>query len=452
MMSRRPFLALAGATVIAPWSRSAFAQDDSDDPELDEILDQELAESLTEALPPGPVTEIGFVAATRRLQTVNKRDKLRVLLKKLQRSYRAKGDRISTWPKDDQSVDYRHLAALGAQGAFRRRAFRIDHRVLERLATANGYIGRVHRSPKVIFGLRGCRLAQPPGGHERRVKLVEARPNHFERRCVIGVWDRRRRTIAAFEGSTVPNRVQVELHWLWAEYERRGTPTGSPGLWMTNLLPQGLYEYEVGTHLDGAMPRARRQPGALRQVSVAPVLRARKSASYTFDEYWDYASEPVGDNIHASVYDDYFIKFSSQGCQTVAGHYRPRGFDPRGGWADFRRALDLLPIDKNTQTTGNDWERYPYLLSTGREARLHAGARRTPMNWTRVRFGSQGARALAVQQRLAREGLLNSRPDGDFGRDSTVALIEFQKKHGLPTDAVMTTELARRFNLPHWPS
>ncbi|MEL7369301.1 MAG: peptidoglycan-binding domain-containing protein [Myxococcota bacterium] len=442
-LARRPFLALCGATVLGSGARRAWAEDVTD-PMLEELIEQELAESLAETLPPKPLDRGAFLAASRNLQTVNKRDKLRQLLIVLKREYAKRGDRISTWPADARSLDYRHLLALGSRAKHRTRPFTLTHTVLTRIAMANGYTDRIQKDRRVIFGLRGCRIVK--SSDRNTVRLVEAIPNHFERRCVLGVWDRRRRTVDVFEGSTVPNRVQVDLHWLWAEYERKGTPTNSPGLWMTNLLPQGLYEYEVGTHLEGAWPRARRQPGSLRQVDAVPVLRARNSASYTFDEHWDFAEKPVGDNIHASVYTDYFIGFSSQGCQTVAGNYRPRGFRARGEWASFRQALGLLNIDRNTQTTGNDHERFAYLLTTGREARLHATAPRSiRAKMARARIGTRSKDVMAVQRVLAREGQLNQAPDGHFDRATAVALVEFQRQRGVPTDAVVTPEFIQQF-------
>ncbi len=454
-ISRRPLLALWGAAMLSPLAnRNAWGQDADTAPQdatLDEIIEQELAESLTEALPAGPVSDDAFVNATRRMRAVDKRVKLRQLLKKLEREFRQKGDAISTWPTDERSVDYRHLLALGSRGRRRPEPFSLTHASLLSLSRANEYEPRLRETRRVVFGLRGCEIADADGVHQRKVRLIESMPNHFDRRCVIGVWDRRRRTVAVFAGSTVPNRVQVELHWLWAEYERQGQPTKSPGQWMTNLLPQGLYEYEIGTHLEGARPRSRRQPGALRQIKATPVLRAQRSASYTFDEAWDYAPEPVGDNVHASVYSDYFLGFSSQGCQTILGNYAPRGLRAQGAWAQFRRALGLLPIDQNTQTTGNDCERYPYLLTTGREARLHAESRtRRRASLRRLRTGSRGADVLALQRRLAREDLLRSAPDGHFGRDTMIALLEMQKAQRAPTDGVITPELARTFDLPGW--
>ena len=455
-ISRRPLLALWGAALLTPMNaRSAWAQDaatEDEDPALNDIIEQELAESLTEALPPGPISDEAFTNVNRRIHAVDKRVKLRQLLRKLEREFRQKGDAMSTWPTDERSVDYRHLLALGSRGRARPEPFEVSHQTLLSISKAHGYEPRLKDARRVVFGLRGCEIADADGVHQRKVRLVESMPNHFDRRCVIGVWDRRRRTVAVFASSTVPNRVQVELHWLWAEYQRQGRPTKSPGLWMTNLLPQGLYDYEIGTHLEGARPKTRRQPGALRQIYATPILRAQRSASYTYDEAWDYASEPVGDNIHASVYSDYFLGFSSQGCQTVLGNYAPRGLRAKGAWAQFRRALGLLPIDQNTQTTGNDSERYPYLLTTGREARIHARrpSRSALTALRRLRTGSRGQDVLGLQRRLARENLLSSAPDGHFGRDTMIALLEFQKARRIPTDGVVTPELARSFDLPGW--
>jgi len=66
-------------------------------------------------------------------------------------------------------------------------------------------------------------------------------------------------------------------------------------------------------------------------------------------------------------------------------------------------------------------------------ARLPADqhARRT------LRFGHDGADVRSLQRVLARLGLLSSKEDGHFGRDTEAAVREFQRSHGLHDDGVV---------------
>ena len=69
----------------------------------------------------------------------------------------------------------------------------------------------------------------------------------------------------------------------------------------------------------------------------------------------------------------------------------------------------------------------------GHAARLPADqhARRT------LRFGHDGADVRSLQRVLARLGLLSSKEDGHFGRDTEAAVREFQRSHGLHDDGVV---------------
>ncbi|MEO1336315.1 MAG: peptidoglycan-binding domain-containing protein, partial [Myxococcota bacterium] len=58
-----------------------------------------------------------------------------------------------------------------------------------------------------------------------------------------------------------------------------------------------------------------------------------------------------------------------------------------------------------------------------------------------------GFMALQAQRALKKEGLLASTVDGKFGRDSAVAVLEFQKRKGLPRDAVITPKIAAMLGL-----
>ncbi len=446
-MQRRTFVTMVGATALTPlgvreaWARLSRGA-------LNTMVAQELAESLSEPVPLGRRFAT-YAEAVRNGRPQRKERAIRRLLPQLERRVTRRRDRINPWPIDAQSIDYRHLLELGQLGRPKPDVFILNHGALLALSKANGFEERLQESRKVVFGLRGCVVVEAGSGPQWKVKLKEATPNHVDRRCVIGVWDRFDATVAVFEGSTVPDRVQVELHRRYARFAAKKTTT-DPGIWRASLLPQGLYEYRLGTHLEGAPPELQ-QPRSLLLNRPAPVLRAQTSLSYTIDEYWDYARYAVGHNIHASMYLTDFLEFSSAGSQTVYGRYWPPGRRATGPWGHFRRALGIDDIQDTPDATPEVTE-FPYLLTTGREARLHAQASRRADRspFIRVRYGCRGPRALAAQQLLKDAGLLRSAVDGAFGRDSAVALLEYQKRQRLPRDGVITPSLAQRMNLRDW--
>ena len=444
-------MTVAGATAIAPLvSRSAWAT--LSRAERAAVIRQALAESLTE---PMLLPDRSFASYERALQRARPSARQRAAsrtLRLLERRFAERRGRMSTWPDDDKSIDYRHLLSLGSTGSASPAIFTLNHGTLARIAEANAYTPRLQEFRRVMFGLRGCEIVEASGTYQPTVRLKESTPDHFGRRCVIGIWDRFDARIAVFSGSTVPNRLHVELHRQYARWRkasrdgRRRTQVTDPGVWRTHLLPQGLYDYRVGTHLPQA--DTSRQPGALMLAKPAPVLRAASGLSYTHTEQWDYLDYPPGNGIHASVYLTDFLKFSSAGSQTVYGRYLPAGRRATGPWGHFRNALELEPIDPATGRTAGNGQEIPYMLTTGREARVHAFSLRrdiTPL--LRLRYGSRGPRAEAAQRALAGLGLLKSDVDGKFGRDSAVAVLELQRKRGLPRDAVITPELRRALGI-----
>ncbi|MEL7369300.1 MAG: peptidoglycan-binding domain-containing protein [Myxococcota bacterium] len=438
---RRSFLAALGTAAVAPfWAREAWAQVRG--AALRAMVEQQLAESLTEPfILEDRRTFATFEQAMRLGRPDVKRRVLQSHLPRLERSLRRRGARINPWPADKDSIDYRHLLALGQDGRAQKGAFTLNHGALQSLAKANGYASRLAEFQKVAFGLRGCQVVAASAGPQRSVRLKEARPDHVHRRCVLGVWDRVEATVAVYEGSTVPDRVQLSLHRQYVRFKQKTPKVRDPGVWQANLLPQGLYDYRLGTHLaDG--PSVHHQPGALLQMKPGPVLRAHRTLSYRHDETWDYARYSVGDNIHASMYLRSFLEFSSMGCQTVYGRYWPPGERPTGPWQYFRVALGIDQDD-----AANRDAEIPYMLTTGREARIHAYGFDRPSLLNRIRYGSRGFMALQAQRALKKEGLLASTVDGKFGRDSAVAVLEFQKRKGLPRDAVITPKIAAMLGL-----
>lgn len=69
---------------------------------------------------------------------------------------------------------------------------------------------------------------------------------------------------------------------------------------------------------------------------------------------------------------------------------------------------------------------FDYLLVAGSEAALAAAAADTQTR--RLRFGSQGDEVTALQNALIQSGDFVARPDTDFGAQTLLALLAFQRR------------------------
>ncbi|MEO0763658.1 MAG: hypothetical protein AAFZ09_17935, partial [Pseudomonadota bacterium] len=227
------------------------------------------------------------------------------------------------WPEDADSPEYGHL--LTHDRALSGTSFEFTVADLELLIAANAF--RPNRTAgRIIFGLRGAMLdggtnAERAAQVDRpSLRLKDARPDHHNFRCVIGVYNLAERTLSGFISSTVPNRYAVNNY-------RTRRNSG-------NIMLTGCYRYIVGGHSKN------RYPGCLRQNQRFVVLRSVDNNIYDqgdiFDPGWQF------DNIHPAFSDRKGgAQFSSYGCQTIRGTCT-RGTDRhRGEWAQFRKALGL---------------------------------------------------------------------------------------------------------------
>lgn len=312
------------------------------------------------------------------------------------------------WAAIEESNDYAHLSGYARPSssfAFSASDFRF---LLQRNDFA---IPQSQR--KVLFGLRGCLLAQPddPGeaagltGWASAHELEWTFPNHMQPRCVLGVWDRDSMQLRLFRGSTVP---EVSYMFLYI-YKIAGC----------NLLPTGQYRYAVGTHRPTS---ANPQHGAFRQAERVVVLRTPNDLTYNSgDRFEGWQLGEPGDNIHAA----HFYQrvgppyYSSAGCQVILGTHRSRTVG--GPWGGFREAAGLAA----TPNVSDDGRGFRYVLLTGLEAAL--AANRTDEfvdTYRRIRFGSSGPRAGELQRQM---GVME---DQDFRAESVLELIRNQKAVG----------------------
>ena len=294
-----------------------------------------------------------------------------------------------SWPtKDDDSPDYRHLEADDRK--LKDCSFEFTAKDLELLIRANQFEPERTRQ-RILFGLRGALLdfsASSPDDKFRQIdraalRLKEARPDHADFRCVIGVYNLETGRLSGFAASTV-----VKRDALYNFAKASGTPC--------NLLPTGCYSYVVGPH--------RGKPGCLRENEPFAVLRNRNNLAFDVLDEWDHKSDPSNwpfDNIHPAFAESSAAKFSSLGCQVIRGSYNAGSKAYTGEFAMFRTALGLAPPGTDNGKT------YSYVLLTGLDAAIAARLRDTgrdsdfatvQRSLARLRHGSRGA-SVGVLQR-----------------------------------------------------
>jgi hypothetical protein len=319
---------------------------------------------------------------------------------------------MARWPADPKTIDYSHLPP-GDTGA----SFLLNDAALRRIVASHAYSRLAAPRQLILFGVRGAQRA----GHraadaassaefEDEIEIAEAGPDHFDYKCLLGVWNTESRKVWVTAASTVPHVAYL--------YAQREASTFSSE---ANMMPTGLYRYSVGTHRNGTSSL---QPGAFRAADRAfAVLRCVEDGPLTMsrDQFWDTQPTNHGNNIHAGTYSTRPDRpmFWSAGCQVAPGYYSDEDTVPQSDWARFRiaaglkrapvitRREEIAPGRFNVETS-EDGRTYDYLLTTGRDVFL-AGENRSPAT---LRFGSSGPKVKALQAAL---GLPPAEQDGLFG-------------------------------------
>ncbi|WP_395678985.1 peptidoglycan-binding protein [Inquilinus sp.] len=325
------------------------------------------------------------------------------------------------WHDDDRSPNYAHLAA-----PFADTVFTADAGTFETLCRLSRFRPR---GARILFGLRGCALAEPDtaGRWSEALQLREARPDHQAPRCVVGIWDRPAGRLIAWPGSTVPN----------AHYMRRQAE--APDRRIANMLAPGLHPYVVGPHVPAGRPA---EEGAFqldRTVEV-PVWRSLDAAGYDLSGRFDICAPE--DNIHAAGWPGDGIEFSSAGCQTLPGRHLPPA-DPTGDYAAFRVAAGLT-ASPDLAETGLAFDD---LLVTGRHLRLVA--EHSP-GLARLMPGSSGPEVRLLQDAFIDRGLI---PDwgftaGVFNGFTAKTLHDWQAASGRVADGVLRPQEAEALGFP----
>ncbi len=258
----------------------------------------------------------------------------------------------------------------------------------------------------IVFGLRGARPASLGGagfadGHE----IVMTPVNYRTMNCLLGQW-RPGAGFAVFPGSTVPFGATVE-----AKIAANGVGA--------NQMGRGRYKrYDVGWHKRSEGPAGH---WALRQGCQITLQRSGDDSDYDLKDRWE-VGWSAGDNIHCAFHmgegaDLANVKFSSAGCQTVAGTVK-KGVpgSEAGPWATFIEPFrDRLGSQKQTE----------YVLFGALEAQdmIRTGcAGKTVI----LRYGSAGPLVEELQAALNAKTGAGIGIDGDFGPATFNALVGFQ--------------------------
>ena len=287
----------------------------------------------------------------------------------------------------------------------------------------------------IVFGLRGCQPVDQAGtGFAGEHEIVMMPVNYRTMNCTLGQW-KPTDGFAVFPGSTVP----------YGNHRRQHAVAGS-GVGV-NQMGCGRYKkYQAGWH---KRREGRNGHWALLQECAITIQRTADDADYDLDDRWE-VGRIAGDNIHCAFHmgADGNIpdaRFSSAGCQTVAGTLRKgvRGSE-RGPWRKF--------IDPFLNTLGNQ-KTTEYVLFNASEAQQMVKSQCRGKSVI-LRMGSTGPLVRKLQQALGRKLNRTVSVDGDFGPGTFQLVIDFQAaKFGNDADdGIVGSETAAElgFELPEF--
>jgi len=258
----------------------------------------------------------------------------------------------------------------------------------------------------VVFGLRGAR----PVGDTAFAAAHEILPtavNYQTMNCTLGQW-KPGDGLALFPGSTVPFGATVQ-----AKIAANGVGA--------NQMGRGRYSrYEAGWH---KRSEGHRGHWALLQGCQITLQRTGDDADFDLGDRWEVGWK-AGDNIHCAFHmgaggDAPNARFSSAGCQTVAGTVKKgRAGSEAGPWAQF-----IAPfIDKP-----GSQKRAEYVLFAGDEAEEMIRTRCAGKT-VLLRYGSQGPLVEELQKALNAKAGASMAIDGDFGPTTFRVIVDFQTR------------------------
>lgn len=258
-----------------------------------------------------------------------------------------------------------------------------------------------------VFGLRGCRPVAFAGtGMGPDHEIIMTPVDYQVMKCTLGHWQPGK-GLAVFPGSTVPYGATVT-----AKKSANGVGV--------NQMGRGRYaRYTAGWH--------KRSEGAgghwaLRQDCPITIQRTGDDSDYDLSDRWE-VGRIAGDNIHCAFHmgtdgNPADAKFSSAGCQTIAGTVIKGKADSASGPYKLFIApfSDALGHQKEAQYALFDAEEAQMMIRTRCEGKTVI-----------LRFGSVGPLVEGLQRALNRAGDMLS-VDGDFGPSTFRAVTDFQTR------------------------
>ena len=278
--------------------------------------------------------------------------------------------------------------------------FQLDDSLLSTLWRKSNYAPPEDKM--LFFGLRGCLPEKPQDQSKRSSHMMRlADIDHRHLRCTIGQWIPGK-GITLFAASTVP----------WIKYVKSSKGKGGSG---TNQLMRGLLRYRKGYH----GYQSDYGHSAFRQDMWFPIRRTKDDLDYDNDDSldnYDMGSSPH-DNLHAArcISIDHDEGFASAGCQVVAGYAKgnpTQGGSLNGPWKTFQ-----------TNAYNLDQKVFLYALFGGYEASTLASQGKAS---SVLRYGSQGNKVEELQGALKEAGYYKMKVDGDFGKGTLHAAMDYQ--------------------------
>lgn len=299
-------------------------------------------------------------------------------------------------------------------------SFTSDH--LRKLLRVNSY--PYSETQFMVFGIRGAKPNSADFDTFKSSHTIEMSDiNYLNPNCIIGIWNPVQNKIALFIGSTVPHLKYIKKH--------------KEGTGKANAMQSGFYSfYEKGYH----NPNPNNAHQALRLATNIVLRRSNNDLVYTNDDPIEVGNP--NDNIHAAYCDDATGNYSSAGCQVIVGQPKCAGRGNLGNTGYWKKFHNIIYNDAPSQLHFN----YSLLRFVDAEAVATMG---DGLMEARLRFGSKGNTVLELQKKLKSKGYYNTDLDGEFGRNTLLAVITFQKAtFGLKeADGVVGSNTASKLGL-----
>ena len=236
--------------------------------------------------------------------------------------------------------------------------------------------------------------------------IEESEVDYKTCKCLLGIWNPVADKIALFPGSTVPNLLYIKRQ--------------AAGVANANCMMSGYYNYyENGYH----NPSVAHAHEALRLATNIVLRRSYDDLDFTGTDTIEVGNPH--DNIHAAYIDGPDGAFSSAGCQVIVGQPKCVARGAKGNTVYWKVFHDIIyEIDQ---------QRFAYALLRFADGEAAVAQTGQPMQ-ARLRFGSQGATVLALQQALAtasvaanaQQHYFCTNQDGAFGKNTLQAVLAFQ--------------------------